>query len=361
MIAMARSIGLSRCMRQARMKVPESYPVGYYHCISRIVDRQFLFGDTEREQFVDFMREYEAFCGVRILTYCIMSNHFHILVEVPKRPEVLPSPEVLVRQLGQLSGHVNVGTVIQRIEMLRNSKADKELEEYLESFWARMWDVSAFMKLLKQRYTQWYNSQKGRKGTLWEERFKSVLVDGCGEVLGTMAAYIDLNPVRAGILEDPADYRWSGYGEASAGSRRAMEGLRRVVAAVERLDPAAGQGAKSREADEVLSRYRLFVYGAGEEREGITPEGVPMRRGFDREAVLKVVAEKGRLGMEDFLRLRVRYFSDGAILGTRGFLESMFGAMKERFGAKRKDGARRVRGLKGELYALRDLKKAVFG
>ena len=182
------------------MKVPESHPVGYYHCISRIVDRQFLFGDLEREQFVQFMREYEAFCGVRILTYCVMSNHFHILLEVPKRPKVLPSSEELVKMLGRLSGNVSVGTVVQRIEMFQNAKAHKELNEYLESFWARMWDVSAFMKLLKQRYTQWFNSQKGRKGTLWEERFKSVLVDGCGEALTTMAAYIDLNPVRAGIV-----------------------------------------------------------------------------------------------------------------------------------------------------------------
>ena len=86
-----------------------------------------------------------------------------------------------------------------------------------------------------------------------------------------------------------------------------------------------------------------------------------MRRGFDREAVLKVVSEKGRVGLEDFLRLRVRYFADGAILGTRGFVDSIFAGARERFGARRKDGARRVRGLNGELYVLRDLKKAVFG
>ena len=51
-------------MRQARLKVPESHPLGYYHGIFRIVDSQFLFG--EREQFVQFMREYEAFCVSRV-------------------------------------------------------------------------------------------------------------------------------------------------------------------------------------------------------------------------------------------------------------------------------------------------------
>ena len=72
---------------QARMRIPEDRAVGFYHCISRVVDRRFIFEETEREHFVALMRECEAFCEVRILTYCLMSNHFHILVEVEKRPE----------------------------------------------------------------------------------------------------------------------------------------------------------------------------------------------------------------------------------------------------------------------------------
>jgi REP element-mobilizing transposase RayT len=75
-------------MRQPRLKAPTSHPVAYYHCISRVVDRQFVLGETEKEQFVSLMREYEMFCGVRVLTFCIMSNHFHLLVEVPQRPSV---------------------------------------------------------------------------------------------------------------------------------------------------------------------------------------------------------------------------------------------------------------------------------
>ncbi|MDA0766487.1 MAG: transposase, partial [Verrucomicrobia bacterium] len=54
-----------------------------YHCLSRVVDRRFVLGDAEREQFVDYMRLYERFCQVRILNFCVMSNHFHLLVEVP--------------------------------------------------------------------------------------------------------------------------------------------------------------------------------------------------------------------------------------------------------------------------------------
>ncbi len=83
-----------------------------------------------------------------------------------------------------------------------------------------MWDVSAFMKILKQRFTQWFNKNSKRRGTLWEDRFRSMLVEG-GAALGMMAAYIDLNSVRAGMVQDSADYRWSSYGVAMGGNKAA--------------------------------------------------------------------------------------------------------------------------------------------
>jgi hypothetical protein len=70
--------------------------VSHYHVVSRVVDRQRVFGDEEKEQFVAFMRLYERLCGVRVLTYCVMSNHFHLLLEVPRKPETPPTEEELV-------------------------------------------------------------------------------------------------------------------------------------------------------------------------------------------------------------------------------------------------------------------------
>jgi hypothetical protein len=60
-----------------------------------------------------------------------------------------------------------------------------------------------------------------RRGTPWMERFKSVLVED-GEALRTMALYIDLNPVRAGLVADPKDDFWTGYGEAAGGLKSAV-------------------------------------------------------------------------------------------------------------------------------------------
>jgi putative transposase len=69
-------------MRQARIR---GQGLSYYHIISRVVDRRFILGDEEREHFVVLMRKLEAFLGVRVVTYVVMSNHFHLLIEEPDR------------------------------------------------------------------------------------------------------------------------------------------------------------------------------------------------------------------------------------------------------------------------------------
>jgi len=341
-------------MRQPRLKAPEGHRVAYYHCLSRVVNRDFAFGASEREEFVRYMREYEDFCGVRILTYCVLSNHFHILVEVPERPAELPTSEELIQKLEGLSGtSMSAGAARQQLEMFRQAEDEAGERAFRERICALMWDVSAYMKLLKQRFTQWFNRQRGRKGTLWEERFRSVLVEGMGAALATMAAYIDLNPVRAGMVSDPKDYRWCGYGEAAAGSRMARQGLRAILAGGDRVVEERENPGKA------LAKYRVWLFGQGEEREGTTPEGVPFRKGFRREDVLAELARRGRIELADYLRLKVRYFADGAVLGSRGYVDEVFAALRGRFGGRRKDGARRMQGLEQELYTVRDLKVRV--
>jgi REP element-mobilizing transposase RayT len=320
-----------------------------------VVDRQYVLGDVEKEQFVAFMREYERFCGVRVITYCLMSNHFHILLEVPERPKETISDEWLIAMMQELSGLNGAATTQQQLARFREGGQDAEAEALRDQILARMWDVSAFMKLLKQRFTQWYNRRKGRKGTLWEERFKSVLVEGAGNVLATMAAYIDLNPVRAGLVDDPMEYRWCGYGEAVTGDKRAEAAVRWM------MEVFQGRQCQEISVRKALEEYRMWMYGQGEANEGIKENGQPSRRGFSREEVMKVVEAKGRLAVSDYLRLRVRYFADGAVLGTRGFVDGLFTAMRERFGEKRKDGARRLRGVQAELYSLRALRLKPLG
>ena len=159
----------------------------------------------------------------------------------------------------------------------------------------RMYDVSWMMKTLKQRFSLWFNKSRDRFGPLWSERFKSVLVEGDRWALQTVAAYIDLNAVRAGLVKDPKDYRFCGYGEAVVGSDVARSGLALIG------------------HDLVSYRRTLFGSGAGE-KSG--------KASISREDAVRVLEkEKGKLPLAAVLRCRVRYFSDGLILGSTEFVK----------------------------------------
>jgi len=346
-------------MRRARLKGDPESPTVFYHCVSRVVNRDFVFGPAEKEHFVRTMRQYARFCGVRVVTYCVMSNHFHILVEVPQRPAgSMSEAEFLARldALGRERISVDARQMLARFrEQLEPESAERRIEEYKEEFLARMWDVSTFMKLVKQRFTQWFNREHRRKGTLWEERFKSVLVQSAGEALATMAAYIDLNPVRAKLVDDVDDYyRWCGYAAAMAGDAGALDGLRVIDQARE----AHVEWPQTEEG--TLENYRLWLFGKGEQREGVIDDegtvGPVGRAGIDPAKVAEVRAKRGKLSRWEMLRCRVRYFSDGVALGEKGWIESVFALRRTWFGPKRKTGARPLRGLDAPgLRTMRDL------
>ena len=93
-----------------------------------------------------------------------------------------------------------------------------QAQQLRDHYLSRLFDVSTYMKELKGRFAQWYNRRHHRYGVLWAEIFKSVLIEE-GQALSAVAAYIDLNPLRAGLREDPKDYRYCGYAEAIARTR----------------------------------------------------------------------------------------------------------------------------------------------
>src|SRR5215475_12161195 len=217
-------------MRFPRVKVNGQ---GFYHCVSRVVEGRFIFqisghGSVEAEQFIKLMRCLEAFSGVRVLNYVVMSNHFHLLCEVPE-PKSLSEAEVLER--------VEAGFGPKRRQALQEELAryrqqpdgNAQVQCLLDRYRRRMYDISIFIKELKGRFAQWYNQRHDRYGVLWAERFKSVLLEG-GQAVAAVAAYIELNPVRAGLCADPKDYRYCGYSEALAkGSRLARHGIRTIL------------------------------------------------------------------------------------------------------------------------------------
>jgi putative transposase len=368
-----------------------------YHVHSRVVDRRFVLGTEEKEKFRTLMRMQENFTGCRALSYCLMDNHFHILLEVPPMAEGGISDEVLLKRLSAIYGEDFVAGVARELADARKAvyTSDSGMAESVAAihrrFTYRMQDLAQFMKGLLQRFSQWFNRAHSRSGVLWEDRFKSVIVED-GVAARTIAAYIDLNPLRAGMVKDPADYRWSSYGEAIGGRVRVKGG---GLTRADREDgdspsPSSvmGNGKKAREGlvrafycdqgvgydagkwDEVSRLYRRMMGLAigrkpgkaeiSQSAKGLgqsTKNTAELLESEDNETALK------DLGAVKILHCRIRYFTDGAVIGSKEFVNEAFASAKERFGPKRKDGARKMKGdaaaANGALWSLRDLRKGI--
>ena len=323
-----------------------------YHVMSRTAGGELLFGEVEKEAFVRMMRRLERFAGVEILTHAIMGNHFHLLVRVPNRERFLArfdgkgGESRLLSHLSLLYSKGYLAALRYELADLRKQGMGAQAEELLDRFRARFCDLPHFVKELKERFSRWFNKHHGRRGTLWMDRYKSVVVED-GEALRTMATYIDLNPVRAGLVKDPKDYRWCGYAESVAGSKRARRGLCRVMERT--LDSWNEKPVKKAQGSFTAAAwYRSWLCEKG--------SGSDTKRGVDETEREKVRMTGGQLSRADLLRCRVRYFSDGVAIGSREFVEELFQGRRESFGAKRKDGARRIRESEEALFSLRALR-----
>ena len=128
------------------------------------------------------------------------------------------------------------------------------------------------------------------------------------------------------------------------GSRMARRGVARLI---------GGSGSWGR----AIEKYRVIVFGKGYVRDA-TREN----RGVNAEKTRKILNKGGRVDRSEALRCRVRYFSDGAVLGSKEFVQGYFESHRDRFGAKRRDGPRKMKGSDwGELTCIRDLRREVFG
>ena len=303
-----------------------------------------MFDETDREALVIVLRKLARFSGIKLLTYCVMGNHFHALVRVPERTAWLQrfdgveGEARLMRHLRLLYSKTFVaGLGLELAEWRRNGRAE-EAERCVADLKRRFCDISVFMRAVKLRFSRWFNKRHGRRGTLWMGRFKSVLVEGKQtntegaqvDALKVMAAYIDLNPVRAELVEQAGDYRWSGWSGAQGGDKEAMEGLCDVVGCGVSQWETRGKAAYGQWVSETRRQVRARK------------------------------AKGGGEASEVDLMETIRAFSGGFSVGSEGFVEAVFGERRDLFGPKRERGARPLAGggglLSGALHALRDFR-----
>ena len=320
-------------MRELRIKIDPEISDAIYHCLSHEVDGEVYFDDPAKEVFRRQMRQSADYCGIVVQTYDILSNHFHLQIRVPKKTPL--SDEELLRRYQVL----NPKKRAKHLEGLRQMLAANgpEGQEWRRRQLRQMGDISPFMKSLKQRFSTWYNRAHHRRGTLWRERFKSQLVDPEKQLPSNLAAYLDLNCVRANLVKDPKDYRFCGYAEAVAGGELARQGL------MDALGMTSWEKAQA--------AYREILFGTGakprEDAAAITPE-----------ALAQVVAEGSKLPLATVLLCRIRYFSDGMVLGAQAFVQAQLAAYRERTGRRKHLEPQPVPAIAdwGELTTLRALR-----
>jgi hypothetical protein len=318
-------------MRTPRIQAPEGEN-GLYHCMSRTVGGAFLLGPQEKETFVRQMWRIADFLEIDVLDYVVMSNHYHQLVRVPGVLQITDA-----QLLAKLRAYYGKDSTEVRAFDAALAHKGQHAEAIRQSYLKRMGNLSEFEKILKQGFSTWYNRRNNRRGTLWMERFKSVLVEDCKDVREIMATYIDLNPVRAEMVEDPKNYRFCGYGAAMGGDPRCRKGIIEVV----------GLG----NWQEAARQYRVCLMERGHAQ-------IQGKKGkVSRELLRETLSKKGWLPPSELLRLRVRYFTDGLVIGTERFVEKVFSQHRSHFGEKRKCGARPVKGWPdASLKVIRDLR-----
>ena len=147
------------------------------------------------------------------------------------------------------------------------------------------------------------------------------------------------------MVDDPKDYRWCSYAEAVASKNRSREGLQRVMFETERTV------TDNERAAEILTSWRKAAYCYRQ----------VLFIAEHRDDANVDARKAPQLSEGEALRCRIRHLADGMALGSAAFIESIFSWCRERFGAKRKSGARKLRGIETPLRTLRDLGKVSSG
>lgn len=320
-------------VRHSRFKPNPDSRDAYYHLSTRIVAGDWLLGAVEKEILRKNIWLVAERFGIQIVTYAIMSNHLHVVAYAPRR-EPLTDRELLRRYC-----LIHCGTSLW--EQLHLAALERSLTENSEEAAAwrdaelrKMSDISEYMKLLKQRFSIWYNRAHDRFGTLWAERFKSTLLES-GIAVSQCAAYVDTNPIRARICKDPKDYRFSGYAEAVAGNQRARAGIAKAVC------------AGSWKAAHNAYRMALFVRASRPSKSGKTA--------VSASAAAEVFTKGGQISPTDFLRCRCRYFTQGAVLGSKAFVAEQLAIYQQKTGRGQRTRPREVPELSPDLAVLRNI------
>ncbi len=307
-----------------------------YHVMSRTALDGFPLGDVEKDFMLDLIRRYSALYFVEILGFCLMGNHFHILVRM--FPEHKYTDEDIQKRYENFYGDDRMFAA-----------------GWIPSLREKLSSLSEFVKEIKQTFSRYYNKKHHRRGTLWGERFKSLIVEN-GETLINCLAYIDLNPIRAGLVERPEDYRWNslGYHIQTDNQENFLSldfgPVKCASLSLRELHQAGLKEFAVTDSEERLKGYRRYVYEAG----ALDSSEKGTAKVIEKDIVENERKKNYEIKRIDRFRYRTRYFTDSGIIGTKEFVSENYQRFKEVFMSKREKIPKPVSGLDG-VYSLKRL------
>jgi hypothetical protein len=280
--------------RMARFKVSDDD--AWYHIHSRMAGYRGDYSLSERlprRRLIELIEHYVTAYFREVSSFCVMGTHYHIVARFTK-------PTQVTRE-----------ELEQRAYFLYPSEASKRAidlwpEEQRERFRQRLFDVSELMRNIQSAFARWYNQTYDRRGRFWGGRFKSVYLQDSDAVLDCML-YVDLNPVRAGIVERPEEWKGSSVYLREIGKGDWLLPLHQVC--VEEDEESA------------LVEYRARLYYRG---------NVPKRTGQEivSDRIVEQEVERG-FKVRGIYRKRLGYFVDGMVVGTEESIRSQLTMMRE--------------------------------
>jgi len=308
--------------RISRLIISEEKAV--YHVMSRTALDGFPLKDVEKDILLDLIKRFSALYFTEILGFCIMGNHFHLLVKMI--PENYFTDEDIQKRFEAFYGD-------------RRKFAEGQIPYWRQ----KLSSLSELVREIKVGFARYYNRRHNRRGYFWGDRFKSVIVDK-GETLVNCLAYIDLNPLRAGLVDRPEDYRWNslGYHLQTLNKDHFLStdfGLKEF---------------KVKSQKERIRRYRRYVYEAG----ALNRPDKMQANVIDEKAIAKVRKKEFEINRVDRFRYRTRYFTDSGIIGSKEFVAQNYQRFKHLFYSKHEKKPKPIKGLDG-MYSLKRLTEVI--
>jgi REP-associated tyrosine transposase len=322
-------------MRNPRMKVVEEGC--YYHLINRIsgCKGEHPFTDVDKEYGFRLLQNLSRYFLVEIISAAWMGNHFHLVVFAPGPDELPSNKDIAARHNAyykSMRKKFKYGAKLPRINP-RNISLCHETG-------LKMIDISYFMRSFQQRFTVVYNESRNRRGRLWGGSFKSVILEK-NHSLEACVVYVELNPVRAGIVEDPADYRFTTWGRYCGSGRHMFHDnfVRHLKKDIMTEDTSTWNDAE------------VFAYFRSELTRIVVAE-----TGASSEEIFAAKTEaRSKESMPIRFLRRTRHFSDGAIIGSKLFVREMAGKFQEQERVNKKQLSRGFSSTGTAIYCFRKL------